>query len=282
MENGYEMLRVCRDCSVNLDPDGFASFALLHCYLNSELVGFNNAKDKIWFVSDKPIDYTKFLYVDYDVNQPLFSIGHHIIGLNDEHNTTLNNGYHLNPNVLYHISRDNFTSKYPFNTFMLIAALLERNGYDINIDLYKQSFGGLQVGMYILAIDGVILNLKDYALNCTNWWNVLLTLSNNGKFTTALYNYSRQIDLTYAFGYRSMVTTNLYDMFKVEKKDGGYDYLTKDNANHIYNLINFYIDIISGREDLHVYRPNAFYEYVSEFCKNASIESLTEVIFHMQ
>ena len=232
---------------INTDLDGILSALIMCHYLNCEVVGFYNSKDKL--VLKKGTKKDNPVYVDIFTQNPnIVNIDQHIVSYDENHhNYLLNLGTKINPNL------DNgkyFTSfyyeKYPFGTVHYLISLLESKGVDVQLDLNKK-YGYISMADILFRADDTLnTTLHRYVDNSKNWWNWLLEKSNHSNITNHMYEkiYSISKD---EITHRTKLCEDMFNHFNCETKDGGYRYITdynykvkKDFKSYVQFLSKFF------------------------------------------
>lgn len=244
-ENLTDFLGNRKNVITNIDPDGIFSYALLKKCFDCDLVGFTNSKEYVYLFEGK--DYTKknVTYVDMFVkNKDIFSIDQHIVSYNENDNKELQEyGTKLNPNVWNERSFTNYRIKYPFSTFIYLGTLLDKEGYDIDIDWNKKITDDITLGHILLRIDGVLTNIVDYSENCNKWLEWSKQKSNGGKFIDGLTRFLKEKIYVLDIRKKANDVENFFkERFNSETKDGGFKSLTKENFSNIFNFFNFSFD----------------------------------------
>lgn len=109
-DKGLEMV-------VNTDLDGLLCATLLSHALDWRIVGFYDI-NKIWLIDTFSGELESLVFIDADITRPPYrSMGHHIV--------LETHRYHLNPNVIFGKSLDNFETKYPLGTIIFLLWLLQ-------------------------------------------------------------------------------------------------------------------------------------------------------------
>lgn len=140
------------------DLDGILSYALLkNINPDIQLIGIYDLKDLLLFNQSK-INVQNTLFLDLDMTYDnFFSIGHHM-QLFYNHSTC-----NINPNSLWQIQ--NFSQKYPFNTFIFLLFL-----FDIPLSVFD-----FETICLFYNTDSVIYNCKKYSKNVQFWDSLLNT-----------------------------------------------------------------------------------------------------------
>lgn len=250
-ENLTEFIKGRENIITNLDPDGLFSYALLKKVFDCKLVGFTNSKEYVYLFNGMEHSNNKVTYVDMFVNnKEIHSIDQHIVCYTEKENETLQSfGTKLNPNVWHKRSFENYKIKYPFSTFIYLGTLLDREGYDLNIDWHRPITETLELGHVLLRVDGVLTNLVDYSVNCKNWLEWSKEFSNGGSFIKGLCNFLEESINVLDIKEKAKEVEDFFKQhFRSETKDGGYKSIVWDNLGHIANFsrfTNFVFDNVS-------------------------------------
>lgn len=183
---------------INTDIDGILSGLLLVKYLNCNIIGFCNSKDTVWLDETNDNLYDG-VYVDMFVTDQMATcIDQHIVALDPEHlNSIKSKKILFSPqsddiNNIRCFNATDFKNKYPFGTFQYILAMLEHEGTKVKLPKLDDVISNTNIRV------GDLLNRPDDAMNSTlltykknaeNWWNWLITLSNQAKSVIDLKKY---------------------------------------------------------------------------------------------
>lgn len=232
----------------NLDPDGITSYLLLKNFIGGELVGFTNSNNYVYLFRDKNIGSKAVTYVDMFVTNPnIKSIDQHIVGRNYNENRQLYNLHtKYNPNIIFKKDLSDYRHKFPLSSFLFILITLSRE-YDITIDFKRKVSDNLEVGHFLLDIDGVMTNLRDYLDNVTQWLD-LLRKEFNTRILDELCNYINELPMLELSGISQRVRNFLTENYCTETKDGGFNSITETNIVYIKRLMAFYNNIIFNND----------------------------------
>ena len=252
LENLTEFIKRRNNIITNIDPDGFFSFAILNKFFGSKLVGFTNSKEYVYLADGKDTRRENVTYVDmYVAPNDLQSIDQHIVSYNEKENEFYQNlGTKLNPNVWHNRSFENYKIKYPFSTFIYLCTLLDKEGYDLNIDWHRKITDELELGHILLRIDGVLTNLADYQNNCVAWLKWTTEFTSNGKFVQGLQEFIKtSVSVIETKNISRKVEDFFKNTFQSESKDGGYKEIRKDNFQQILQFIKFAFQLLDSDWD---------------------------------
>ena len=180
---------------VNTDIDGVLSGLLLVKYLNCNIVGFTNSKDKVW-LADGYDDLYKHIYIDMFVtDNKAVCIDQHVVAVDEAHQKKIRNtktkiSPQLDNDKFFR--KDKFETKYPFGTIQYLISILESEGIkvslpDLNISIPKSS---IKLGDIILrADDAMRSSLYKYKNNADYWWNWLFKQSDSAHSIQVLIDY---------------------------------------------------------------------------------------------
>ena len=197
--NLHNILYPKRKCIINADLDGILSGMLLQKFLNWEIVGFSscsgNEADEIW-ISTPRTNVVDCVFVDLPVAYKRIDTidQHFVLFSRDSVDRYMGCGNKINPNAMrgFCYNNGNYTSKYPFGTVHFIIACLENIGVIKDVIFHKDEslpFDSLDV---LFRADGVIKNMYNYTLNCSQWCNWMTSLGGDNTkflFDTVLTDY---------------------------------------------------------------------------------------------
>ncbi len=257
---------------INTDIDGILSGALLVKYCGCQVVGFTNSKDRVWLADDYN-DLYAHIYVDMFVtDNRAICLDQHIVAISNEHQESIKaSGNKYSPQIEGNrIFTDlGFKYKYPFGTTQYIIALLESEGYMIDLPDLNTAIENSSITLGDLihrADDAMKSTLCSYITNATNWWEWLKNKSNNGPITCALIDYLDNLkniaeskvnadNLPHTASQYAKQIENDVDEIKKNTKtyfnqnfscrtgDGGYKEIVDTNGNLLEN-IRLYINTI--------------------------------------
>ena len=149
----------------NIDIDGMLSAMILtKAYPHLKIEGLTDSKTNIWLTKEATID--KMIYLDfYTKRQNVCCIDQHIIDVEDINYEDLK----FNPNRQMKKTLKNYTSKFPYSTFMYILWLMEQEGVAPDIDLDREITDGITLLDLLLRGDGIYINCVTYFNNTSTW-----------------------------------------------------------------------------------------------------------------
>lgn len=229
----------------NLDPDGVFTYTLINKYIPSDMVGFTNSKNHLYLLEGKNHRGSGITYVDMFVTNPVIqSIDQHIITRTPKETANVASWKtKLNPNILFGTDMTDFKHKFPLSTFLFVLILLSEE-YDIKIDWHKKITEDLELGHFLMDIDGVLNILNDYNANVNQWFVKLRNNVSRTYMVDEIYDYINTLPVLELKKISDKVRNYLHDNFNAETKEGGYKTLNMNNVKHISALFNFAKEIL--------------------------------------
>lgn len=234
----------------NLDPDGICSYILLNKFIKGNIVGFTNSKDYVYLLNNLPHSATTVTYIDMFVSNPtIHSIDQHIITRSPKETRELKNkGTKLNPNLIFEQDLTDYRHKFPLSTFLFLLILLNEE-YDFDINFHKKiGNSDLELGYFLLDIDGVLTNIMSYGDNVKAWLDKIKNECKVTNIVSKLYGYINQLPTLELKEISDKVRMYLKDNFNTESKDGGFKSINEDNVKNIERIILFYSNILFEEE----------------------------------
>lgn len=232
---------------INNDFDGILCGDFLQTNFNCKVIGWTNSKDKL-YIKKGYILTENTIFIDIFTPQYM-SIDQHITPYIYENS--------LNPNMLNNVFVfDNYNKKYPFSTFLFILTLSCIEGIDIksfiiNNNLYKLGDKNFyKFDIFLRADDTLYSTVCAYKENCQNWWNNIVSISNNNFCLKNLFNFIYSLEEEYVKKWKS----EMKDYF--EKK---------------YNIINEELPIFNETN------KSKIKEFLSHFNLETAVDDLLEI-----
>ncbi|UCD38818.1 MAG: hypothetical protein JSW54_04885 [Fidelibacterota bacterium] len=145
-----------RPMVISTDTDGLLSATFLHHHLGWRVSGYYDGAT-LWLSTLTDKQRERLVWIDLDICRPECpALGHHILTLTGAVPAAL--GQVCNPNLLAGIGADDFTSKYPFSTVLLLVWLHEAT---LRRDLTAR--------LLVLHADSSWINYQQYGDNCHSW-----------------------------------------------------------------------------------------------------------------
>lgn len=169
---------------VNNDFDGCLCARVLIDLYNCKVVGFSNSKDTLWFIDGEQFIGDEMFV---DMFTPLYdSIDQHIHPIRFERS--------LSPNQERNVfTFNNYTSKYPFSTFIWILSIAARDGKDIERYVPSMSIGPpYLMSDIVLRADDSFLNYVKYNRNASDWEKYICEFSHDNNHIKRLFDFIKQ------------------------------------------------------------------------------------------
>jgi len=231
--------------NINLDSDGILSYLLLKkCLKDTKIVGFNNSDHYIWSTRNKFENTNNDIFIDIFLpKKDVICIDQHVISTMPEDLIEFKENK-LNPHLLieqHHALNSSYMTKFPFQTFLFIMAMIERENNKINGIDYYAKIPNIENDIlfidFILRGDGVLENYVKYKPNITNWSKKLLSFSNNGTNTKLILDYLFNLSDDEALN-KTKTISDFYLKYNLAK-DGGYN--TKFGFIDNLKIINMFM-----------------------------------------
>lgn len=191
----------------NTDLDGVLSAHLLSQVLGWEPIGMckcaGRGSDRLWVGESHGGVHPDAAYVDMFVVEPgRLVIDQHIVAVDAEHANALSRQTEkVNPNLLWTRTAEcsgdherNYQWKYPFGVFHFICALLEAQGFEIDIKNSSVTDEFNAYDLLLRADDAGRTTAARYRPNALSWWHYLAELG--GAHTKALARYAASVSAT--------------------------------------------------------------------------------------
>lgn len=291
-----ELFAANKNIIINTDIDGILSGALLVKYCGCKVVGFTNSKDRVWLADDYN-DLYAHIYVDMFVtDNKAICLDQHIVAINNKHQErikALGNKYspQIEGNRIF--TNHGFTNKYPFGTSQYIIALLESEGFTIDLSDLNTPIENSVITLGDLihrADDAMMSTLCTYIPNAKYWWDWLKDRSKNGQTICALTDYLELLKSTskakvdadkqshteeeYAAQLKADVdlikrSTKEYfnQNFSCRTSDGGYKEITDTNGNLLENIKRYIETVFNLMKCDEVIIPKHYIAHKGVYCR---------------
>jgi hypothetical protein len=262
---------------INTDLDGLLSGLILQHFLDCEIVGFSNSRDKIFYNPQRCHDIFDCIFIDmYIPNPQTITIDQHVIATDDEHLTMLKNyGTKINPNLFAKrcfLTENAYYKKFPLATVHFLIGLLERWQIDLSSIILKRADAELSPIDFLLRADDVMnITVNTYRENAINWWQYMLSISNNGFIINQLVDYLQTINKTKAIFLKEKTSRFLVDTFRCESPDGGFKNILDENF-FIKKNIKTYFDFLAQHFGLKTIDNNMRFETLSGINKRVKFD----------
>lgn len=284
-------------CIINTDLDGLFSGLILHNFLKWEIVGFCDSDESIWIDKNRCDNLIECTFIDIFIySKNIRSIDQHIVSVDEEHNKMLsNNNNKLNPNLINlrnYLPNESYFKKYPFGTVHFIIAWLERNGINIEIDLFNTLKDELRVIDLLLRADDTFYTstFSGYVENASQWWEWLKDFSNNGRiiniFNGHINNYKEHFDIASTIKLKKKIGELLQNApFYCDSPDGGFKGKDSIGFNFLNPNLKTYIKFLAKNSGLKCFNLDFSFSQLKGESKRISLNDnqlnqLKESKFH--
>lgn len=223
-----ELVKEITDCIdqrkyviINTDYDGSLSFCILKLFNDKfELGGFCDSATQ--FIKSRDANIINTLCLDiYCKTKGLACIDNHIIDILIRY---VREKFKNNPNIYRNVTLENYTSKYPFSTFIFLCAVFDNigwKGFDLDTVVFHYGNKPIYLWQLILRADDTLLTSRSkFIENANDWWEWLLKISGKDGMLFKIYQKVMSFSKEEAEIEKNSISIILKSYFKLETADG--------------------------------------------------------------